>query len=476
MPRAFPDGEIRRRCVMRRAAVVDEDKVARPRQLLSEALDSPRIGEWSSLLNDRDGVLVVGRVGRSVNDVIAALWLIDAGVPLVLLDSLNASPVQRDSDLLGATHLLNAGVLGRCGARRAQPVHQERRIVMPTAGSTGQPKYVSLSAGNVIENAGAVAEELELRHDDVGVTTLSPAHSYGLSNVLAHVSADGTVLCTDEPITSERFWMVIRQMGVTSLAFAASSARVVLAALQKSMAPGTLRRIMFAGGRVDPALVPRLCQEGAQGRFGVHFMYGQTEAGPRISISRADGEPTSWGCVGPGLDGVRTRVVDPQGDEQRAGREGRIQVASPYTMAGYIYGAGDLTQQPQRLDWLDTGDRGRRDTRGRLWVDGRADDQIKVSGYRIDLAVLRDEAEQIFGCAVAVAAGTYAVTVYIETSAELSSADHDVTTLAERAGLPAGLILVATVDELPRGASGKVDLERLKAVIGTTLTDSGDDR
>nr|APD71508.1 non-ribosomal peptide synthetase 10 [Streptomyces sp.] len=436
---------------------------------------SRREGEWRRAIEDGARALVVCRAGRSLDEVAAVLRLLDAGVPVVLVDRPNGQQSEHAVETLDATHVFEGGMLRRLRERRAGSVHRDRMVTLPTSGSSGHPKYVSLSAESVMGNAASVATTLGLADDDVGVTTLSPAYSYGLSNVLAHATAGGTMLCVDDSIASERFWERIRDGAATSLAFAASSAPLVLTALRRSMMPGTLRRIMFAGGGVDRRLVPDLYRETSRSGASLHLMYGQTEAGPRIAISAPDTERMEWGTVGAGIHGVRTRVVNSHGGEQRAGREGGIQVASPYVMAGYSRSADDLSSPRERIHWLDTGDRGRRDVTGRLWVSGRADDERKVSGYRTDLASVGDEAESVFGCTATALAGRHAVTVCLETADRIPPDHPQVADLARRVNLPIELIRIITMEELPRGAGGKVDRVGLAERAGLVATETGEE-
>ncbi|MFD0343948.1 AMP-binding protein [Streptomyces sp. NPDC127117] len=468
-----PSGEIRSRGALHRAAVVapSSDPVA----ALADLLQLPREGEWRRALEDGSRALVVCRAGRSLDEVTAVLWLLDAGVPIVLVDRPNGRQSEHAIETLDATHVFEGGTLRRRRERRAESVHRDRMVSLPTSGSSGHPKYVSLSAESVMGNAASVATTLGLGDDDIGVTTLSPAYSYGLSNVLAHVIAGGTMLCVDDSIASERFWQRIRDEATTSLAFAASSASLVLTALRRSMMPRTLRRVMFAGGGVDRRLVPDLYRETSRVGVSLHLMYGQTEAGPRITISAPDTERTDWGTAGASIHGVRTRVVNSSGGEQRAGREGGIQVASPYIMAGYSRSADDLTCPRERIHWLDTGDRGRQDVTGRLWVSGRAGDERKVSGYRIDLANLRDEAESIFRYTTTALASPNLVTVCLKTADRIPPDHPQLANLAQRVNLPIELIRIVTIEEFPRNSSGKVDRVGLAERAGHVAPEIGEE-
>lgn len=448
-----------------RATVAESLSDASP---IQSSLGNARAGEWDELLRQRSHVLVVCSVSRSAPDVLNMLWLLDAGIAIVLVDHCDRQRAEDAITRLGATHWYQNGVLRSLGTRRSVPAHVERRIVLPTSGSSGIPRYVSLSAMAVLQNAAAVGRSIGLADDDIGVTTLGPAYSFGLSNVLAHVLVGASVISCEVSVTSGDFWAAMRDVGATSLAFAASSAPVVLAALRRSLMPPTLRRVMFAGGAVSSHLLPDLYEHAARAGVSVHLMYGQTEAGPRIAISDPSVESTAWGTVGRAIDGVSTRIVDGYGHVLPDGTEGRIQVRSRYVMSGYIHSADDLATPCETISWLDTGDCGRRDNAGRLWISGRVDDVRKVSGFRVNIGDIRVVAERTFNLPAAVVTKPDSVVVCIETEVAVCGDDPRVASIAAYAGVPSRLLRVVITKKLPRGANGKIDRALLAERMSNT--------
>ena len=115
--------------------------------------------------------------------------------------------------------------------------------------------------------------------------------------------------------------------------------------------------------------------------------YGLTEAAPVLSVARPD-EPLAAGSVGKPLNGVEIKLAS-SGD----GTVGEILARGPNVMAGYYHNKA-ATDEVLHDGWLRTGDLGRLDEDGRLYIVGRAKDVIVDSGGN---NIYIDELEEIYG-------------------------------------------------------------------------------
>jgi acyl-CoA synthetase (AMP-forming)/AMP-acid ligase II len=113
-------------------------------------------------------------------------------------------------------------------------------------------------------------------------------------------------------------------------------------------------------------------------------MYGQTEASARIAILPSDAYAKVPDSVGRPIRGLDVRVVDEAGADVPAGEEGEILVTGPTLMDGY-YGDPEATAEVLRDGWLHTGDIGRVDDDGFLYISGRHSTFVKLDGERISL-------------------------------------------------------------------------------------------
>jgi acetyl-CoA synthetase len=152
-------------------------------------------------------------------------------------------------------------------------------------------------------------------------------------------------------------------------------------------AVGTVRTILSGGERLGDEL-----QEWGQRTFGVTIneFYGQTEANLLVGNCAAL-MPTRPGSMGRAIPGHRVEILDEAGRSVSAGEVGTIavQAPDPVMFLGYWQNP-EATRQKFRGPWCITGDRARRDEQGYLWFDGRDDDVINTSGYRVGPAEIED--------------------------------------------------------------------------------------
>lgn len=259
---------------------------------------------------------------------------------------------------------------------QAERVHPDLAVLLPTSGSTGDPKTVRLSAMNLDANAQAIATALELTEDDRAVTTLSPAYSYGLSVINSHLAVGASIILTQASVTDPEFFDACA--GVTVL----PGVPYTFAMLERLgfHAPSELpdlRLLTCAGGRLPEATVRELAVAGQRDGFGLTVMYGQTEATARMAVLPAHLAARHPGSVGYAVPGGRFEIVGEQDGV------GEIVFEGPNVMMGYAQCPEDLAAPPGPAR-LATGDLGFiRD--GLLHITGRVSRFAKVRGLRINL-------------------------------------------------------------------------------------------
>jgi acyl-coenzyme A synthetase/AMP-(fatty) acid ligase len=385
----------------------------------------------------------------TVVDYLAALT---AGVPVVLLDARLAAAAL---DALVARYQ-PAVVLGRAVALppptpRPAP-HPALALLLSTSGSTGSPRLVRLSRAAVEANARAIAAALALGPGEVAPTSLPLHYSYGLSVVNSHLVVGATLLLTDAGLVSDEFWRACREHGATSLAGVPYSYQMLRRLDLGKLAPPSLRTLTQAGGRLDPALVRHFHGVAAARGGRLFVMYGQTEATARISVLSPDGCPRT-----PARSARAARralaVISRQ----------RVIYRGPNVMMGYAEDRADLARGDELGGVLRTGDLGRLDADGRLWITGRVKRIAKVFGLRVNLdeleAWLRGQPD---APVVAAIAGDDKLRVFVEGGAPDALAAIK-RALASHTGAHVTGFEVVGVAALPRLASGKIDYAQLEA-------------
>lgn len=338
--------------------------------------------------------------------------------------------------------------------------HPDLALLLTTSGSTGSPKLVRLSRAAVLANAAAIGAALGLDGDEVAPTSLPLHYTFGLSVLTSHVHAGATVVVEENALTTRDFWSSMDRNQITSLAAVPYQYEMLRRLRFDPARYPRLRTLTQAGGRLNPDLVEDFHRRMAAvgGRFFV--MYGQTEATARMTVLPADRLPAKCGSVGVPVRGGAITVDPGEGPETtEPGRTGEIIYRGDNVMMGYAETAADLARGDDLGGVLRTGDLGRLDDEGFLYITGRTKRIAKIFGVRVNL----DDVERALaqhGPLAAVAGPDRLVLV-----AEGADDDRRARIRAEAAeglGTHSSGILVRSVDALPLTATGKPDYRALE--------------
>ncbi|MEW6552724.1 MAG: AMP-binding protein [Actinomycetota bacterium] len=247
-----------------------------------------------------------------------------------------------------------------------------------TAGTTGRPKGVLLTHGNVGSNVLSVASSTRITREEVALSPLPLSHSYGLTtSLLPAVSGIYSILMRWFDATqvfeyTERFH--VRTIpGVPAM---------FIQLLNHPRAPQfnvrSWKRLQ-SGAAPLPDEVLKAFRE----KFGVNLYegYGLTEASPVVSC-QSPHLGFKPGSVGPPLQGLEVRIRDEFERELPPGSPGEITVRGPSVMKGYFKNP-DETERALRAGWLHTGDIGYLDEDGYLFIVERKKDLIISGGFNL---------------------------------------------------------------------------------------------
>jgi acyl-coenzyme A synthetase/AMP-(fatty) acid ligase len=340
-----------------------------------------------------------------------------------------------------------------------QPPHPDLAVLLATSGSTGGPKLVRLSRRGITANAAAITAAVGICGDDVAVTVLPLFYTYGLTVLNSHLAAGATVVLAEGDITSRAFWDAVATYEVTSLSLVPNQYEMLRRLRRGPDRYGRVRTMTVSGGRLrdETALY---FHAGLRSRGGnLYVMYGQTEAGSRISVLPPDQLPYKLGCAGPGIPGVELSILRDDGSETtEPGVRGEVVCRSPSVMMGYANRAGDLAEPDGCHGRLHTGDLGHLDADGYLWLHGRINRIGKVFGIRVDLAAV----EQMLAShgPVAVVAADDRIRIWVE--GPEGRAQELARHVADRLRVHRSGVEVRFTDRLPTLPSGKTDYRSLE--------------
>jgi long-chain acyl-CoA synthetase len=251
-------------------------------------------------------------------------------------------------------------------------------VILYTAGTTGRPKGVALSHDNLACNARSVASLYELDRERWALGVLPLSHSYGLTLMNA-----GNILGTRAVLlrwfTPELVLQTIERYRVQSMG-GVPTMYVYLLNYPDADRFDTSSMLLWGSGA---APLPLEIVEPFEKKFGGRMQegYGLTEASPVVSGHRFSGV-RKLGSVGQPLPGVEVAIKDNDGRTLATGEAGEVCVRGRNVMLGY-YRMPEETARTIRDGWLHTGDVGRLDADGFLFIVERKKDLIIRGGFNI---------------------------------------------------------------------------------------------
>ncbi len=251
-------------------------------------------------------------------------------------------------------------------------------VILYTAGTTGQPKGVALSHGNLLANARASAGLYELDRERWALSVLPLSHSYGLTVMNAgHVLGTRAVLL--RWFTPAGVLAAIQEYRIQNMAGVPTMYVYLLNCPEADDFDTSSVRLWGSGA----APLPVEIVEPFERRFGGRMLegYGLTEASPVVSTHRFSGV-RKVGSVGQPLPGVEVRIVDDADRPLPVGEPGEVCVRGPNVMLGY-YRMPEETARALRGGWLHTGDVGRLDADGYLYIVERKKDLVIRGGLNV---------------------------------------------------------------------------------------------
>lgn len=374
-----------------------------------------------------------------------------------------------------ASKVMSARVLARVLRLPLQGGDREA-VLLFTSGSSGEPKGVALSHRNVIANVHQFASRLQLHSHDCALGCLPLFHSFGCTVTLWYPIIEGINLITHpNPIETHKLAQFIQQYHVSLLIATPTFLRGYL----RKAEPGQLESLRYVITGAEK--LPRSVADQFAARFGkaVHEGYGLTETSPVTNFNLPDPDPgvdrprvlpsQRPGSVGHFVPGIAVRITDPDTDAPLPlDQTGMIWLKGPNIFHGYLHNA----EQSGKVlvdGWLCTGDIGRVDHEGFLFIEGRISRFSKIAGEMVphetvEEAIARELHSETEGDRKVVIVG-----VPDEAKGEqlvLLSAIHglDATDLRYRLlerGIPSLWIPKVIIDvlEIPHLASGKLNLK-----------------
>ena len=246
-----------------------------------------------------------------------------------------------------------------------------------SSGTTGFPKGVTLTQSNISSNIASAAKYSGYRSDDRLAAFLPLFHVYGQNYIMNAALHAGATLVLFRRFVPDQVLAAIAQERITMF-FGVPTIFIGLLAMDLSKHDLTSIRYEMSAAATMPEEVSRRWTE----RFGrrVYEGYGLTECSPFACYN--DLVEHRFGSVGRAVEGFELAIFDEADRERPRGEWGEIVIRGPGVMQGYWNRAGD-TAQALRGGWLHSGDIGRMDADGYVYIVDRVKDMINVSGFKV---------------------------------------------------------------------------------------------
>lgn len=443
--------------------------------------DSGKKVSYSQLQTVADGIaknmkpkgLVFCLCTNTVPSIAGYVAFIQNGFPVLLLDAKKSDDLlQRLLEIYAPNYIWRptASTLGKSlyaydnyslytYSDEEVPIHPDLSLLLTTSGSTGSPKLVRLTEKNITSNAESIIEYLGITSKERAVTSLPMYYSFGMSVVNSHLHCGATLLLSDKTVMQSEFWKFVKEQQATSIAGVPYTYEMLRRLRFFRMDLPHLKTMIQAGGKLNASIVKEYAENAQKAGKRFFVMYGQTEAGPRISylpFNIAEQKPSSIGIA---IPGGNLSIHDSDGNPiSEPDVDGELIYEGPNVCMGYAESKEDLTEGDKNRGVLHTGDVARFDKDGFFYITGRMKRFVKIWGNRCNL----DSIEQLLKpiCPDSACMGNDdKIQVFL--SEKKISSNTVLQYLSEKTGLNQVAFTIRYVEEIPRSKSGKIHYSAL---------------
>lgn len=257
---------------------------------------------------------------------------------------------------------------------------EDLAILLYTSGTSGRPKGVMLTHGNLSSNIRQVVRYARFGPGDVMLGVLPQFHSFGLTALTLLPLTLGLKVVYTARFIPQRIVKLIREHRPTIMVAIPSMYGALLAAKDaKAEDFASLRYTVSGGEPLSDSVATRFFE-----RFGVRLAegYGLTETAPVTNLCLpAEYRPHS---VGRAMPGIEERIVDLNtGETLPFGHDGEVWIKGPNVMRGYYHLVEETAKAINAEGFFKTGDIGRLDADGHLYITGRLKEMLIVGGENV---------------------------------------------------------------------------------------------
>ena len=350
------------------------------------------------------------------------------------------------------------------GYKNIYSLYDELCLLLTTSGSTGSPKLVRQSYGNVLSNAESIAQYLELTSTERPITTLPMNYTYGLSIINSHLLVGATILFTEKGLLQKDFWVFFKDAGATSFGGVPYTYEILDKLNFLQMELPSLRTMTQAVGKLQPELHKKFAEYAMEKKKRFFVMYGQAEATARMSYLPYQKSLEKYGSMGIAIPGGKFTLIDTAGKEiHEINTTGELIYEGPNVTLGYAECGEELIKTDERHGRLETGDMARMDEDGYFYIVGRKKRFLKIFGNRVNLDEIDRLVKANFSEIDCASSGRDDnLYVFITENDMEKKVRHF---LSEKTRLNPASFTIKTISVIPRNESGKILYNELTQYI-----------
>jgi len=262
-------------------------------------------------------------------------------------------------------------------AARMKP--DDLAVILYTSGTSGKPKGVMLTASNLASNAQQCKEWVDFTQRDIMLGVLPQFHSFGLTVMTILPLAAGMKVIYTARFMPKRMLDLMSEHRPTVFVAIPSMYAALLSTKSATADHWSSFRYIVSGGEPLPDAV----FDGFRERFNatINEGYGLTETAPVTNWCRPKDQKR--GSVGMPLPRVQEKIVDPHGARLGPNQDGEVCISGPNIMKGYFKMPDETAAVFDHEGFFRTGDMGRLDEDGHLYITGRIKEMLIIGGENV---------------------------------------------------------------------------------------------
>ena len=334
-------------------------------------------------------------------------------------------------------------------------------LLLPTSGSMGVSKFVKLSKKNLKHNAESIISYLNINDKDSTITNLPISYSYMLSIINTHLEVGGSIIISKYSLIEKGFWDIYKNSNATSFNGVPYTYDIITKIGLKNIKIRSLKFLTHAGGKSEKNNLKKIIKFSKKNNLKFFYMYGQTEASPRISYLKPEFAEKKIGSIGKGLPKNKIYLINNNGNKiNEPFKEGEIICEGKNIFLGYSRNFMDLKNFNELNYKLRTGDLGYFDNDGFFYITSRNNRIAKIFGIRIDLEDLQRLMSQK-GYKIICMSNNKKIYVYTK---KKYNKTFIINTLSKITNLNKSSFDIIRIKHLPRTLNNKINYNKLKKI------------